>query len=66
MAGGFKQRPGIDFTKTTSLVVALTFLRVLLAVATEHDIEIKQLDVDSAFLYGDLDEGIYLNQLEGS
>jgi hypothetical protein len=65
VAGGFTQRSGIDFTKTTSPVVALTSLRALLTVAAENDMEIKQLDVDSAFLYGDLDEEIYLEQPQG-
>lgn len=65
MAQRFTQRPGIDFTETTSPVVARTSLWALLAVATENDMEIKQPDVNSAFLYGDLDEEIYLEQLEG-
>jgi hypothetical protein len=65
VARGFTQQPGIDFTETTSPVEALTSLRALLAIAAENDMEIKQLDVDSAFLYGDLDEEIYLEQPEG-
>jgi hypothetical protein len=65
VARGFRQRPEIDFTETTSLVVAFTSLRALLAVATENNMEIKQLDVDLAFLYGDLDEEIYLEQPKG-
>lgn len=65
MARGFTQRAGIVFTETTSPIVALTSLWALLAVATEHDMEIKELDVDSAFLYRNLDEEIYFEQPKG-
>jgi len=65
VARGFTQRPGIDFTETTSPVVSLTALRTLLSVAAREDMELKQLDVNSAFLYGHLDEEIYLHQPTG-
>lgn len=65
VARGFTQQPGIDLTKTTLLVVAVTSLQALLAIAIERDMEIKQLDVDLAFLYGDLNKEIYLKQPEG-
>lgn len=51
--------------ETTSPVVSLTALRVLLAMAAQQDMNVKQLDVDSAYLYGRLDEEIYLEQPEG-
>lgn len=31
----------------------------------EYNMEIKQLDVDLVFVYGDLDEEIYLKQPKG-
>lgn len=65
VARGFTQRLGIDFTQTTLPVVALTSLQALLTIATKRDMEIKQLDVDSAFLYGDLDKEIYFKQPKG-
>jgi hypothetical protein len=46
VARGFTQRPGIDYTETTSPVVSLSSLRAVLA-AAHDDMEIKQLDVDS-------------------
>lgn len=45
--------------KRTSPIVALTSLKALLAIATEQDIEIKQLDINFSFLYGNLNEDIY-------
>lgn len=64
-ACGFTQRSGINFRETTSLVVALTSLQALLAVATKYNMEIKQLNVNSAFPYRDLDEEIYFEQPKG-
>ena len=40
-------------------------MRTLLALATLEDWEIHQVDVKSAFLKGDLDEEIYMQQPEG-
>lgn len=37
----------------------------MLAIAIEQDMEIKQVDVDSAFLYRDLDNEIYLKEPKG-
>jgi hypothetical protein len=65
VARGFTQRPGVDFSETTSPVVSLTALRTLFAKAAMDDMEVKQLDVDSAFLYGRLNEEIYLEQPQG-
>jgi N12 class adenine-specific DNA methylase len=65
VARGFTQRQGVDFTESTSLIVALTSLRSLLAIATALDMGMKQLDVDSAFLYGNLSKEIYLKEIEG-
>ena len=39
--------------------------KTLFALATEHDLEIEQMDVKTAFLYGELDEVIYMDQPTG-
>ena len=65
VAQGFGQKAGIDFFDTYSPVVHITTIRVLLALASIHKLFIHQMDVKTAFLHGDLDEEIYMNQPEG-
>ena len=40
-------------------------IRVILGLATSMILEFEQLDVKNAFLHGDLDEEIFMEQLEG-
>ena len=64
-AKGFTQRPGIDYDETFSPVVMFTTIRALVAYATQHGMPIHQMDVVTAFLNGQLDEEIYMDQPEG-
>ena len=43
----------------------LNSIKVLLALAAQHDLEIHQLDVKIAFLYGFIKEDIYMSMPEG-
>ena len=67
VAKGFSQVPGVDNTvaKLYAPVIKHDSLRVLLSVAAANDFELIQLDVKTAFLYGDLDEKLYVRQPEG-
>jgi len=65
VAKGFSQVEGIDFDQIFSLVVRYESIRLLLAAAALERWHIKGLDVKSAFLYGHLDEEIYMEQPEG-
>lgn len=65
VAKGFTQKKGVDFDETFSAVVAMKTIRTLVAVAATFGLEIDQLDVVAAFLYGDLDETIYMDLPQG-
>ena len=61
----FQQREGIDFTKIFSPIVKLTTIRSVLSIVTAEDLHLKQLDVKTAFLHGDLEEDIYMMHPHG-
>ncbi|KAL0288543.1 UNVERIFIED_CONTAM: Retrovirus-related Pol polyprotein from transposon TNT 1-94 [Sesamum calycinum] len=65
VAKGFKQKEGLDFFDTYSPVTRITSIRVLIAIAALYDLEIHQMDVKTAFLSGELDEEIYMEQPKG-
>ena len=65
VAKGFTQVYGIDFEETFSLVAWFETVCILLALAALEDWDIESLDVKTAYLYGELDEEIYMEQPEG-
>lgn len=62
---GASQRLGIDFHETYSPVANLNSIRLLFAQASIEGLEILQFDIKAAFLYGDLNEKVYLESPEG-
>ena len=62
---GYKQKGGVDYFDTYSLVTRITSIRMLVAIATLHNLEIHRMDVKIAFLNGELNEEIYMEQPEG-
>jgi hypothetical protein len=62
---GFNQKQGIDFDEIFSSVVKMSSIRVILGLTASLDLELEQIDVKTAFLHGDLEEEIYMVQLEG-
>ena len=56
---------GIEYHGIFPLVVKLVSIRIVLALVALLDLELEQLDVKTTFLHGDLEEEIYMEQLEG-
>uniref|UniRef100_A0A2N9EEB8 CCHC-type domain-containing protein n=1 Tax=Fagus sylvatica TaxID=28930 RepID=A0A2N9EEB8_FAGSY len=65
VAKGFRQREGIDYFDTYAPVARITSIRVLIALASIYKLVVHQMDVKTAFLNGDLDEEVYMDQPEG-
>ena len=64
MAKWYTQKECIDYKETFSLVTILKSIRILLFIAAHYDYEIWQMDVKTAFLNSNLEEEIYMMQLE--
>ncbi|RVW86309.1 Retrovirus-related Pol polyprotein from transposon TNT 1-94 [Vitis vinifera] len=62
---GYRQTKGLDYFDTYSPVTRINSVRMVLAIAALRNLEIHQMDVKTAFLNGDLDEEIYMEQPEG-
>jgi len=46
-------------------MVKHTSIQILLTIVVQFDLELEQIDVEIAFLYGELEEKIYIKQPEG-
>lgn len=65
VAKGFLQIAGFDFTGTFFLVVKPTTIRVVLTVAFMTGWNVRQLDINNAFLNGDVQEEVFMDQPQG-
>ncbi|CAN6804119.1 unnamed protein product [Brassica oleracea] len=59
------QKKGIDYDEIFSPVVKMSSIRVVLGLAASLDLEVEQMDVKTAFLHGNLEEEVYMEQPEG-
>ena len=65
VAKGFPQKEGIDYNEIFSPVVKHSSIRILLSIVATRGWELQQLDVKTAFLHGELEEKIYMDQPPG-
>jgi hypothetical protein len=62
VAKGCSQCAGLDYTETFSPIIRMASLRLFLAIAAARDLELCQLDIDTAFLYAPIKEDVYIRQ----
>jgi hypothetical protein len=62
VAKGYAQTYGIDYEETYSPVAKMTIVRAIIDMATSKGWSLHQMDVKNAFLHGDLQEEVYMEQ----
>eukprot|EP00253_Pinus_taeda_P025994 PITA_25994 len=65
VAKGFQQVHGVDYDETFSPVAKMDSIRLALSIAAVRGWEVHHMDVKNAFLHGDLEEEIYMEQPPG-
>ncbi|WJZ84460.1 hypothetical protein VitviT2T_004063 [Vitis vinifera] len=65
VAQGFSQKPGIDYEETYSLVMDAITFHFLICLAVSKGLDMRLMDVITAYLYGSIDNDIYMKIPEG-
>ncbi|GKF28463.1 retrovirus-related pol polyprotein from transposon TNT 1-94, partial [Tanacetum coccineum] len=65
VAQGYTQEEGIDYDEVFAPVARIEAIRLFLACASFKDFVVYQMDVKSAFLYGKIEEEVYVCQPPG-
>ena len=65
VAKGYSEEEGIDYDETYAPVARLEAIRMFLAFAAHSNFKVYQMDVKSAFLNGELEEEVYVEQPPG-
>ncbi|GJY25156.1 putative ribonuclease H-like domain-containing protein [Tanacetum coccineum] len=65
VAQGHRQEEGIDYEEVFALVARIEAIRLFLAYASFMGFLVYQMDVKSAFLYGTIEEEVYVTQPPG-
>ncbi|KAL8120493.1 hypothetical protein AgCh_017608 [Apium graveolens] len=64
-AKGYSQEDGIDYDETFAPVARLEAIKVFLAFAAHSNFKVYQMDLKSAFINGELEEEVYVQQPSG-
>ena len=62
VAKGYSQEEGIDYDETYAPVARLEAIRMFLGFVAHSNFKVYQMDVKSAFLNGELEEEVYVEQ----
>ena len=62
---GFQQTKGLDYDETFSLVVKSSTIRIVISIAVHLNWEVRQLDINNAFLNDNLKENMFMHQPDG-
>ena len=65
VAKGYTQIFGLDYGDTFCLVAIIAFVHLIVSIAAMRHWPLHQLDIKDAFLHGQLDEEVYMEQLLG-
>lgn len=65
IAKGFQQIARVHYFETFSPVVKVTTIRIILYFVVHDGWDVKQIDINNAFLNGDLEAHMYMHQSEG-
>nr|GEZ73875.1 uncharacterized mitochondrial protein AtMg00810-like [Tanacetum cinerariifolium] len=62
---GYAQKEGVDFEESFAPVAQLEAIRLFIAYVARKSFTVYQMDVKTTFLYGPLNEEVYVNQPDG-
>ena len=62
VAKGYAQIYGVDYSDTFYLIAKLTSVHLFISLAPSYDWDLHQLDSRNAFIHGDLQEEVYMEQ----
>ncbi|GLJ14944.1 hypothetical protein SUGI_0243900 [Cryptomeria japonica] len=62
---GYSWEEGVDYDETYALVARIEAVGLFLAYVTHKNYKVYQMDVKCVFLNGDLEEEVYIEQLDG-
>lgn len=65
VATGYLQTKGVDYFDTFAPVARVNSIRMILAIATNCNWEVHQMEVMTIFLHGELEEEVFMEQPKG-